>query len=790
VGILAKLVSKHFKVGTLLCQVLLLAIFTSTVSAQNSDGWHPVSSQPSKALDGNVEAMILWDDGTGPALIAGGDFVTAGWQASPGVARWDGVSWTPLGTGLNGTVRALAVFRGELIATGDFTQAGTRVVNRIARWNGNQWLPLDTGLSARGRALLVANSQLYAGGEFLNAGGQLVNRVARWDGSNWSPMSDGFINGVWALHAFAGDVYAGGVFGGGVARWNGSSWVQLPAIGAVFAMTTFNSELIAGGSSSGGVFRWNGTSWMPMGISEVRSVRTLVPYGNGLVAGGRFNLASNFGRNVALWNGSNWVAFAPAPNDGVSGPDQQQSGVNALLVQGQTLIVGGDFTTAGNIGAAAIARWNQGWTSFATGITDSVDTVGVHDGRLIAGGTFTSVPGTANGQRIGAWDGSNWAPFDLGFPGPGPLRVIDLTTYRNQLVAAGPFLIPGAPQLNGIARWNGSAWISLGSGVSGVQALAVFETDLVATGGFSVAGGVNANGWALWDGNDWRSMTALNAPSCGVRTLGGVLYGCGNGQVARFQNGGWVPLGQGFIRGVNDIALFNGELYAAGNMIGGLFRWTGSTWLLVPGVGDFEGDALTIFNGQLVVAGRVLGPNNSSTSVILRLGPNGWEQLGLPEQAKFPGQPLVSDLEVFDSRLVAAGIFSGISGESGVNLMAYGARTPTTVAITELTPSVPVLGQQVEVTVRVQSGDGAPRGLVSVLGTPRGVCSADLVPLEANVSVARCTITYNVVGPVQLQAQYSGGSFGGRAWLRSSSTTLVGINPGDFIFRDGFEGSP
>lgn len=225
-------------------------------------------------------------------------------------------------------------------------------------------------------------------------------------------------------------------------------------------------------------------------------------------------------------------------------------------------------------------------------------------------------------------------------------------------------------------------------------------------------------------------------------------------------------------------------------MTGGLFRFTGSTWVAVPGVGDFIGNALVVFNGHLVVSGFILGPNNSSIAVILRLTPNGWEQLGLPEQAKFSGRPFINDLEVYDSRLIAAGIYSGISGARGVNLMAFGSRIPTTVEISSLSPNPPALGQPVEVTVRVQSSDGEPRGLVSVIGSPRGVCSAEPSTFEGNASVARCSITFNAPGPVQLRVQYSGGSFGGRTWLSSSSVASVGVKPGDLIFKDAFEVSP
>lgn len=73
--------------------LFVLAVILAPLSADaQTNGWHRVSSLPSKALDGPVDAMLLFDDGSGPALVAAGAFVSAGWQPALRVARWDGVA--------------------------------------------------------------------------------------------------------------------------------------------------------------------------------------------------------------------------------------------------------------------------------------------------------------------------------------------------------------------------------------------------------------------------------------------------------------------------------------------------------------------------------------------------------------------------------------------------------------------------------------------------------------------------------------------------------------------------
>ena len=107
-------------------------------------------------------------------VIAGGSFTDAGGNPNADwVARWNGISWQPLGTGLNGSVRALAVApNGDVLAGGLFTNAGSNpAADRVARWDGTAWQALGTGLNNDVLALALApNGRLVAGGVFTAVG--------------------------------------------------------------------------------------------------------------------------------------------------------------------------------------------------------------------------------------------------------------------------------------------------------------------------------------------------------------------------------------------------------------------------------------------------------------------------------------------------------------------------------------------------------------------------------------------------------------------------------------------
>ena len=144
--------------------------------------------------DGGPNAHVYALAVSGSDVYAGGDFTTAGGSAANNIAKWDGSSWSALGSGMNGdSVYALAVSGSDLYAGGDFTTAGGSAANYIAKWNGSSWSALGSGMGGQSLcdALAVSGSDLYAGGDFTTAGGSAANYIAKWDGSSWSALGSG-----------------------------------------------------------------------------------------------------------------------------------------------------------------------------------------------------------------------------------------------------------------------------------------------------------------------------------------------------------------------------------------------------------------------------------------------------------------------------------------------------------------------------------------------------------------------------------------------------------------------
>ncbi len=139
-------------------------------------------------------------------LYAGGTFTNAGPTVLNYIARWDGTNWQPLGTGMNGNVRALEFWDARdgnglmLYAAGDFTQAGGVPADRIAKWDGTQWHAVNSdvlnGLNNRVNTLAVWDAgdgkgeSLVAGGTFTLAGGKSAGRIARLLGAATSCPCD------------------------------------------------------------------------------------------------------------------------------------------------------------------------------------------------------------------------------------------------------------------------------------------------------------------------------------------------------------------------------------------------------------------------------------------------------------------------------------------------------------------------------------------------------------------------------------------------------------------------
>jgi hypothetical protein len=158
----------------------------NSVAKWNGAGWVPLST----GLNGPVYTLTVFNDGTGSALYAGGQFTLAGGVAVNNVAKWNGTTWSPVGpaSGWDSWVGALTVFDNgtgpALYAGGLFTTAAGVSAMKVAQWTGSTWSPLGNWTSDGIYALAPFNDgtgpALYAGGEFTSIGAVSSSRIAKW----------------------------------------------------------------------------------------------------------------------------------------------------------------------------------------------------------------------------------------------------------------------------------------------------------------------------------------------------------------------------------------------------------------------------------------------------------------------------------------------------------------------------------------------------------------------------------------------------------------------------------
>jgi hypothetical protein len=170
---------------------------TNSIARWDGQNWSDVGGglqiEPTSRVP-SINALAVFDDGRGLALYAAGIIDNAGGAAARNIARWDGASWSAVGGGVgndvNDQVRALAVFDDgsgpALYAGGDFADAGGAPALNIARWNGSRWSALGSGVDGGVYAMEPFNDGtgpgLFVGGYFTSAGGIGSPNLAKWAG--------------------------------------------------------------------------------------------------------------------------------------------------------------------------------------------------------------------------------------------------------------------------------------------------------------------------------------------------------------------------------------------------------------------------------------------------------------------------------------------------------------------------------------------------------------------------------------------------------------------------------
>ena len=470
---------------------------------------------------GSVYALTIWND----LLVAGGDF----WynqdhsRVLHNVAVLQGTGWWPFGTGTDGSVDALAVYRGELIIGGGFGIADGHVADGIARWHeGTFWhmsypgpkAVVDPQKRSVVEALLVHDDALWVGGNFVSIEASAMASLARWDGA-WNEIGDGVVGRVTCLApagtgVFVGGEYtaAGDVAARGAAIYDDGAWTPL---GDGVDYWPEAAQLYEDALWVGGVFRridgdlvarfaglWSDDAWAPPpdtdGAGIDGTVNALIDYDGRMIAGGFFSSAGRTDvQHLAAWDGLAWSVLADPP------PNRQ---VTRLGVWGSDLVVAGNFTEIGGVAADGLAIWDGLDWQGVTGLDDNVLALADYRNELVIGGRFETVDGVT-AAHAARFDGVTWRPLAAGLDD----NVHALLVRNSRLLVGGEFQNAGTVPASRLAAWDGWAWKEYGGGADGdVLALAEFGDDLLAGGYFDAVGGIASKRVARKVGNDWLPL--------------------------------------------------------------------------------------------------------------------------------------------------------------------------------------------------------------------------------------------------------------------------------------------
>tara|TARA_R110001592_G_scaffold53477_1_gene163917 strand:+ start:1295 stop:2581 length:1287 start_codon:yes stop_codon:yes gene_type:complete len=226
-------------------------------------------------------------------------------------------------------------------------------------------------------------------------------------------------------------------------------------------------------------------------------------------------------------------------------------------------------------------------------------------------------------------------PWVSATPFPDPNEYVNcILKYNGELYIGGEFTQVGGLVASKVAKWSGTNWSTLGSGLNyTVNDLIEYNGDIYA-----------ATTWGIykWDGNSWSTeLTTGGSFPDNYNSL--CLF---NGQIAASSTGivlgsntSWVNLGSNVVGSPTALCVYNGDLYY-GSSCGSscslptgystIAKWDGATWIDVAGVTVYEPNiyALTVYNNKLIAGGDFQSMGGFTISHMAAYDGVNWSSVG------------------------------------------------------------------------------------------------------------------------------------------------------------------
>ncbi|KAF9451250.1 hypothetical protein P691DRAFT_787446 [Macrolepiota fuliginosa MF-IS2] len=469
-------------------------------------------------LNGPVSTLLIDQN----RLYVGGAFLdtaagtTNGRLRGIAVYEIDQNTWTALGSGVNGRVTGLSSTNGRVQVVGSFSSAGDNDASGIAAWNtaSNTWTTSGGFISGDMSFIVNGTSQQWLAGNIvsyrkfgasgiamlengdqngpkvnpvqvaLSAGGPVASTVASSSRRSYVPRS------TWITHSFhhllkrqspaqpnatlplLPPAPAPAVLSG--AFWtNGTSSTEITILGGNF------THISDSGATVSGVLLYDPKTEASSGLSGTQingTVRALLVDGNRLYVGGEFTISGTSANGLAsydLVNGQ-WDLTNLQPLQASSGSPVVVRSITKSTSQASKVIVAGTFAQAGSLRCEAVCVYdttsNQ-WNAPGAGISGQVATAtyaGNNQEYLIVGGSLT-VGGSA--ASVAQFDlvNSTWTALGSSSSVPGPVTAIEVNGGNASSIFAAGRGSDGSNTF--LTFWNGASWSILGTDLNASTAV-------------------------------------------------------------------------------------------------------------------------------------------------------------------------------------------------------------------------------------------------------------------------------------------------------------------------------